>query len=155
MANAKKPTALKILQGTNQKCRSNPDEPAVVSGGLIAPDYLTEIQVERFQNLAATVGEIMLVAGRSDSDALAQLVICLDAIAIDNGILSDPDIGRFVKKDNGDTVAHPATRTIISNQQRAQALMNEFGLTPASRSKVSAGPKPKENKFAALNGKRA
>jgi P27 family predicted phage terminase small subunit len=156
MGNKAKPTTLKVLQGTARKDRSNPSEPKAVAGALVAPDYLTELQASEFNRLASMVGEIMMVAGRSDADALAQLAITLEAIAIDNQLLADPQIGPYYAKDDGTPVAHPATRRIIANQQRAQALMNEFGLTPASRSKVSAMGKADENPFAAIgNGKRA
>lgn len=154
MGNAKKPTALKVLTGTARKSRSNPTEPKAIAGGLVAPDYLTELQAEEFRRIGVMVGEIMLVAGRADSDALAQLVIALEAIAVDNALIAD--IGPYYKKDDGTPMAHPATRRIAQNQQRLQALMGEFGLTPASRSKVSAMGKADENPFASIgNGKRA
>ena len=153
MGAAKKPTHLKTIQGTNRPSRENPAEPTVEIGGLIAPDYLTEIQAERFAELAETVVGVLCVAGRSDSHALAQLAIALDAIGIDNILIAD--VGPYITRASGDVVAHPATRRIVANQQRAQALMSVFGLTPADRSRVSAGPKETKNPFAALNGKRA
>ena len=91
----------------------------------------------------------MAVAARPDETALASLAIVTAAIADDNVLLAD--VGPYTKRENGDTVAHPATRRLAANLQRQQALMNEFGLTPASRSKVAALNPNTENPFANLD----
>ena len=92
----------------------------------------------------------MGVASRDDSDALAMLAGLIVEIEEDTVLIES--IGAFYvpSEASGIIRAHPAVSRLSVNRQRAQALLGEFGLTPAARSKVSASKSVEANPFAAL-----
>jgi len=149
MANPRKPTHLKAVQGTARKDRSNASEPVASSALPTAPDYLSPRSVEKFLQLCAIL-EGMGVASRDDSDALAMLAGLI--VEIEEDIVLIESIGAFYvpSEASGIIRAHPAVSRLSVNRQRAQALLGEFGLTPAARSKVSASKSVEANPFAAL-----
>ena len=49
------PDKLKLVQGTAQKCRMNPNAPAANNGVATAPDWLSERASEIFAQLSATL----------------------------------------------------------------------------------------------------
>ncbi|QIE42322.1 P27 family phage terminase small subunit [Rhodobacteraceae bacterium SC52] len=149
MARPRKPSHLKAVQGTERKDRANPSEPVASTAIPVAPDYLSPRAVEKFLQLCAIL-EGMGIASRDDNDALSMLAGLLVEIEEDAVLLDSVGAFYMPSEESGIIRAHPAVGRIQSNRQRAQALLGEFGLTPAARSKVSAG-KPKEaNPFAAL-----
>ena len=101
--------------------------------------------------LAIRIAGRQLVLGLEDSDALANLASVLVEIEEDQVLLHSLGSPYYVpNEENGMIRAHPAVNRISVNRQRAQALLGEFGLTPAARSKVSAGKPAEANPFAAL-----
>ena len=149
MANPRKPTHLKAVQGTLQKCRANPNEPVASSALPVAPDYLSPRAVEKFLQLCSIL-DGMGIASRDDNDALAMLAGLLIEIEEDTVLLDSITAYYMPSEESGIIRAHPAVARLSANRQRAQALLGEFGLTPAARSKVSAGKKAEANPFAAL-----
>lgn len=115
----------------------------------VAPEYLSEAAAAKFSWLV-TILDGMGVASRDDTDALAMLSSLLVDVEEDTVLLNSVPAFYVPSEESGIIRAHPAINRLATNRQRAQALLGEFGLTPAARSKVSAG-KPKEvNPFAAL-----
>lgn len=149
MGNPRKPTHLKAVQGTVQKCRSNPNEPVASTAIPVAPDYLGDRAVDKFMQLCAIL-EGMGIASRDDSDALAMLASLIVEIEEDTILLESVGAFYMPSEESGIIRAHPAVGRMSSNRQRAQALLGEFGLTPAARSKVSASKPADLNPFAAL-----
>ena len=150
MANPKKPTHLKAVQGTGRKDRDNPSEPK--ASGVIpsVPDHLSEQEAAKFLTVLGYITG-MGIASVEDSDALANLASVLVEIEEDQVLLHSLGSPYYVpNEENGMIRAHPAVNRISVNRQRAQALLGEFGLTPAARSKVSAGKPAEANPFAAL-----
>ena len=84
------------------------------------------------------------------AERLAEIEEC-DELITEHGRL----IAAVVNK-NGDTSlrSNPAVAQKNEAMRHLQSLLSEFGLTPATRSKITA-PKKKENvnPFAAVNGK--
>lgn len=154
MPNPKKPTHLKAIQGTQRKDRDNPAEPVVSGGRPTAPEHLSPMEAEKFDELAGYL-EGMRVLSVEDRDALAALSVVLVEIQEDQILLNSEGAYYVPNLDNPIVRAHPAVQRLASNRQRAQALLGEFGLTPASRSKVSAKGQGEENPFGALDGMRA
>ena len=150
MANPRKPSYLKAIQGTERKDRSNPNEPIADTGRPVAPGYFTDAQVERFVELVGHI-ESIGVQSKIDAGMLADLASVECEIADDIVLLATDGPYYVPSKESGIVRAHPAVARLTANRQRAQALRNEFGLSPAARSKVSAGPQKTENPFAALD----
>ncbi len=150
MANPRKPTHLKTIQGTARPDRANPNEPVASDIPPTAPEYLSERAVEKFCELTAIL-EGMGLASRDNSDALAMLAGLLVEVEEDTVLLDSVGAFYVPSEESGIVRAHPAVARLTSNRQRAQALLGEFGLTPATRSKVSASIQEEENPFFALD----
>lgn len=137
MARGRKPTppALKVLAGTNRPCRDRPD----------APEYdLVDEFPEPPQHLNADGAEMWSKLGRQL--VAARVLQVVDLYALEQLCHAWQC---FRKKAKADMESTAAETTAL------KSLFSEFGMSPASRSKVtSSGDKPKANKFG-NNGKRA
>lgn len=149
----KKPDHLKVLSGTDQPCRMNPDQPAAREGVGMAPEWLSERSAEIFDKLSAVLHG-MGIASPDDSEMLALAASRLEEIEICTAVIEDS--GRTYEKRGEDGSlqmirSRPEVGQRNEAMRHAQSLLAEFGLSPAARSKVSAGKKENENPFAALD----
>lgn len=115
----------------------------------VAPDYLSPRAVEKFLQLCAIL-DGMGIASRDDNDALSMLASLIIEIEEDTILLESVGAFYMPSEESGIIRSHPAVTRLAANRQRAQALLGEFGLTPAARSKVSASKKVEDNPFAKL-----
>lgn len=153
MSNPRKPTHLKAIQGTERKDRANPNEPEASSALPTAPEYLSETQAEKFAALVSILDR-MRIASADNVGAIADLAVVECELEDDTVLLADIGPYYVPSKESGIIRAHPAVARLTANRQRAQALRGEFGLTPSSKSKVSALPVREGNPFAALHAGR-
>ncbi len=144
----RKPDHLKVVTGTAQKCRMNPDAPAANPGIASAPEWLSDRASEIYARVGATILG-MGIASPDDVDAMALLASRLEEVEILTAVIEDQ--GRTYLSDGGLWKARPEVSMRNEAMRHAQSLLAEFGLTPAARSKVSAGKKPDENPFGALD----
>ena len=153
MAGRKKiPDKLKLVTGTARPDRMNPDAPAPNLGTAAAPDWLSVRAEELFQQLSATLLG-MGIASPDDQVALAMLASRIEEVEIMTAAIEDGGRTYEQKDENGNVRMRRAAPEVgIRNEamRHAQSLLSEFGLTPAARSKVSAGNKDDVNPFAAL-----
>jgi phage terminase small subunit len=133
MPNRIKPRALKVLEGTLQKHRDNPNEPIYEpTSGMETPHTLRDAEAVRVFNEVREILESKFVLTRADALALAQLA---NQESMINELWMSGD--------------KPTAAEIT----QLRMLYVEFGLTPASRPKVSAaGEKKETNPFAELLG---
>ena len=133
MPNHPKPTALKVLEGTARKDRTNPDEPKYepLADGT-PPDTLRDGRaVAIWHELYSVLSGKGVV---TTADRLALTELCNQQ--------SEADEIRA----KGDSPG-PGDKTQL------RLMYCEFGLTPSSRSRVSGvGEKKKKNAFAELTG---
>lgn len=146
------PDHLKIVKGTAQKCRMNPDAPPSNPGVASAPDWLSGRAAELFDQMSATLLG-MGIASPDDRAALALLSSRLEEVEVLTAVIED--CGRTYEKRDEDgnvILSRPRPEVAMRNEamRHAQSLLAEFGLTPAARSKVSAGKPKEENPFAGL-----
>ncbi len=147
MGRKKIPDKLKIVAGTAQACRMNPDAPVPAPGVAIAPEHLSDRGSDIFSRLSAIL-DGMGIASPDDVDALTILAQRLEQIELLTVIIEDS--GFTFETDSGLWKARPEVAMRSDAMRHAQGLLAEFGLTPAARSKVSAGKRPDQNPFAAL-----
>ena len=148
MAGRKKiPDRLKVVAGTARPDRMNPKAPPPNRGVASAPEQLSERGAEIFAGLSAIL-DGMGIASPDDVAALSILAQRLDQIEILTQMVEDG--GYTFKTDAGLIKANPAVAMRSDAMRHAQSLLSEFGLTPAARSKVSAGKPAEKNPFAAL-----
>lgn len=152
MARKRKPDHLKVLAGTDQPCRMNPNAPEANLGVADAPEWLSDRASELFSQLSAILLG-MGIASPDDVHALAMLASRLEEVEITTAIIEDG--GRTYEQvgDDGSVKmvrARPEVAMRNEAMRHAQSLISDFGMNPAARSKVSASKPETKNPFAAL-----
>lgn len=142
------PDHLKLVKGTAQKCRMNPNAPVPNAGTASAPNWLSERATEIFDQVSATLLG-MGVASPDDMHALSLAASRIEEVEILTAVIEDA--GRTYQTEAGLWKARPEVAMRNEAMRHAQSLLAEFGLTPAARSKVSAGKPVDANPFAALD----
>jgi P27 family predicted phage terminase small subunit len=148
----RKPEALKLVQGTQRKDRTNPDAPKATESIPRPPAYLSARAKQIFNKMVRRLKEIG-VASATDTEAIAILAQRLEEVellskeveTVGHTYKTTSRVGEEVIKSN------PAVAMLNEAKRHAQSMLAEFGLTPASRSKVSAkGSGKAANPFGAL-----
>ena len=144
----RKPTAVKKLQGTLQKCRTNALEPQPqfdLKDFKEPPEYLTDSAKEIWSFALQQAPEGMLSS--LDYSIFAEWVILFDQFVIlSEGLKSQ---GTFVRDADGNQAVNGIINSITKTATILRGIENELGFTPASRSKVSSfkTSSEKKNKF--------
>lgn len=153
MGRPRKPTHLKVVTGTAQKCRTNPNEPQPEKGATPAPGWLSDRAAEIYAGLCAHL-DGMGVLATVDDHVVALAASRLEEIEITTACVEDG--GRTYETTNaqGEKMIRPNPMVAQRSEamRHAQSLLSEMGLTPAARSKVSASKKGESNPFKALMG---
>ncbi len=136
MANHRKPTRIKILEGT-RKDRIPKDEPKSPPGIGAAPSWLGEEAAAAWDHLAATAPDGLLT--RADSIAVelfaqtyATWMECQRATRRDGLLLTTITERGEVNK------AHPLLPTITALQKQMVDILNRCGMTPSGRASIGA-----------------
>jgi P27 family predicted phage terminase small subunit len=148
----RKPDHLKVLEGTARKDRLNPDAPAFNAGVADCPDWLSERASEIFAHFNVILLR-MGVASPDDQMALAMLASRVEEIEICTATIEDVGRTYTTTATSGDKLVRGRPEVSMRSEamRHVQSLLNEFGLTPAARGKVSASIPVKENPFAAID----
>lgn len=137
-----KPTRLKVIQGNPGKRPLDPSEPEpeVPKDVPQAPAHLSDDAAEEWEYLAPILHKLRLLTV-ADLLALERLVECYAEVrklqqVIDTAGHTFEAVGMA-----GDVIIRqrPEVRMLSDADKRLKAYLIEFGLTPAARSKVSAG----------------
>lgn len=149
-----KPTRLRILNGNASRRPLNADEPRPAEREPEQPAWLTgEAKTEwarivpelKLLRLLTVVDRAALTAY---CQAWAELAECTRLLEQEGRIFYEPVIGKKKNKKGVETLevvgnkvkAHPICRLQRDAFARVKAFLGEFGLSPASRSKVQAPP---------------
>jgi P27 family predicted phage terminase small subunit len=140
MGRPKKPTTLKLVTGTAQPCRMIKNEPEPEIRIPEAPHYLSKYAREEWARMAPLLFEMGLI---TEHDRSAFAMYCQawgDHVKAEYMIRKG---GHVITTTNGNFIQSPWVG--ISNKAKltAHKFLVEFGLTPASRTKVSAIEKEK------------
>lgn len=134
----RKPTTLKKLGGTLQPSRTNPLEPVPDVALGLPPEWLSATAKEYWQEIGGILLQMKLISYADTAamtlltDVLAQWVSVRVTIAKKGRVYELLSDGGKVFR------ARPEVAMEADLWRRAQRMLVEFGLTPASRSKVSA-----------------
>jgi len=145
-----KPTALKILEGT-QKGRAK-REPALPAGVPPMPKRLEvdQVAVEKWRELADILTR-MGVLTLGDGEALATL--CEVHSAEQSCLLQLRAGGAVMHTDLGGIKPNPAGPMYRSLVAMKASLLSEFGLTPSSRTKLATPIEKPQDDLEAFFGK--
>ncbi|MGY2133642.1 phage terminase small subunit P27 family [Hymenobacter sp. HD11105] len=147
----RKPTSLKKLAGTDQPCRTNEQEPVPDVALPLPPAWLSPAAKEYWGEIGAVLLSMKLVTA-AEGPALMLLTDALaEWVGARKVVLKS---GRTYKAmtEHG-FIMRPRPEVAIASDawKRAMRMLVEFGLTPASRSKVSAiGEKEGKDPFAQM-----
>jgi len=133
----RKPTQLKILQGTYQKCRANPNEPKPKVAIPKAPSGINRKVRAKFKEIADMAYK-MGILSEFDADAIHMCATALveyyqaTAVLLDRG----PDIEFQDKDGNPQLMRRSELAWADGAYRRASSMLARFGLSPADRSRV-------------------
>ncbi|MDA8123448.1 MAG: phage terminase small subunit P27 family [Deltaproteobacteria bacterium] len=144
------PTHLRILRGNPGKRALPKDEPVASSDAPVAPEWLSARAKEVFAQLALRLDK-MGYASSSHTEALALAAMRQEEVERCSKALEKGFKNR-VKTTSGGYVfkAKPEVAMRSEAARHLQSLLAEFGLSPASATKVVVSSKQKKNAFAAF-----
>ena len=147
----RKPTKLKLIQGTHRKDRAVSNEPMPDPEIPDPPEHLNNIAKEEYRSISKKLFDLGLLTG---IDGTALFAYCeaysvwVEACAKRNALGSD---WMTEETSNGNTIQRPLVGIINQSRKAMKEYLIEFGMTPASRTKVSAKKKEAaKNPFAKL-----
>ena len=137
MARRPKPTKIKEMQGTLQKCRTNKDEPKLDICIPQAPADLDEKAMIAFQDLGVVLHS-MQVLTIADRYGLVLLVEAWSRWREAVSVIKKKGL-TYETHNEGNTVVRPRPEVAIADKSfnQCRSMLIEFGLTPASRSKIN------------------
>ena len=135
------PTKLKVLKGTKQNCRENPNEPEYELKIPDAPDHLDKealIEWGRVSHLLYSMGLLADV----DRAMLAGYCASYSMWAKAEEALKVE--GLTIATTNGNIIQNPLVGIVNQAKKHMKDFASEFGMSPASKAKVSAKEQKKE-----------
>lgn len=145
---------MKLVRGTFRGDRANDNAPGQAPDGMRAPAWLPVGAIEHFGVLKARIEEYGLNSS-SFTETLAMAALRLDEIDQLTAIIDAEgpvyESEKFGKSGGGDPAktvlkkSHPAVKQRAEALRHLQSLLAEFGLTPATISKVNTGGKNEKN----------
>lgn len=147
----RKPDHLKVVSGTDQRCRMHPDAPTAPTGLPVAPEMLTKRGAEIFDGLVAILDE-MGIASTADTSVVMLCASRLEEVEITTALVEDNGRTYETISESGSVMhrSRPEVQQRNEAMKHAQSLLSDLGLTPAARSRVSVSKKPEGNPFQAL-----
>ncbi|GGH24495.1 phage terminase small subunit P27 family [Cribrihabitans marinus] len=133
------PEHLKVVRGTDRADRRNDDAPVCDVARPAMPETLSTTAQENWDRFCGVL-EGMGVLSLADDMALEILVETYAQVREAQEIIDAEGTHYETTSSTGGTMIrqHPAVAMRSDASRRFQSLMSEFGLTPASRSRVSA-----------------
>ncbi len=129
------PTQLKIIRGTDQPCRVKKSEPKPKANNLRRPFKLSKVASLQWRKVSRQLREAKLL---TDIDTHALAMYC-EAHAMWKGALENiQEHGAVVLSQNGSMVQSPYCHIANKSYDQAKSMLVEFGMTPSSRTRVSA-----------------
>lgn len=138
------PTELKLLRGNPGRRPLPMDEPLVPEGEIVCPEYVTGIARDIFDYYVPilagmnvlTIADVRMLAALAVTEA--EFVICTKDIDENGGRLE------VFNTEGSKWVSNPSVVQRSDAGKRMKALQVEFGLSPSSRTRVKAAPKPEK-----------
>lgn len=129
-----KPTKLKLLDGETHQDRINRNEPQPLTNGTTCPKHLTPAAKQEWKRIYPELRRMGLI---SKVDRVALAAYC-EAYALwveYKQIVADK--GALYKTALGNVITSPALSVMNKALEQMHKYLTEFGMTPASRSRIS------------------
>lgn len=135
---APKPSAIQKLEGNRSRRPINEREPIPGPGEPQIPAHLDALAKKEWRRLVPML-QRMRVLTEADGTALANL--CADCALLQRAQEAFAKTGLFVKNPKTEMIhQNPILNVIRVTTDRVTRGLREFGLTPASRSKIQTAP---------------
>jgi len=129
-----KPTHLKIVSGTDQPCRMNPDEPKPKKDKVKMPPGLTPKAQKQWKYI---VKELVDCGVMTNLDVHALRLYCEAWARYSDAAELLQKSSLITKTPNGLLMQNPVIPIMNKAFEQMMRILPEFGATPASRTKVS------------------
>ena len=151
MAGRKKtPTKLKVIKGTDQPCRMNPDEAEPDLAIPTPPEHLSQEASVEWGRVSQELYQLGLLS-RIDRAALAGYCQAYGRWVESERLLTQKGI--MVKTTNGNVIQSPLVGIANKSLEMMHKFLIEFGMTPAARARVQAKkPEDDQNKKQGFGG---
>ena len=145
------PTHLKVIKGNPGRRPLNRREPVAATALPEPPDWIGAEARDCFLSLRETLQELGY-ASASHTHALTLLAIQLTMVKQCSRILDEQGLTYTRTNTQGALVSVPRPEVAIRDAaaKQAQSLLAEFGLTPASASRIVVPSKQRNNAFSDL-----
>jgi len=145
MANPKKPTKLKVLQGTLRKDRITKNEVFPETEIPPAPDHLSKEALIEWGRITSDLYTLGLLT-KIDMASLAAYCQSFGRWAQAEIELNNSSL--LIKTTNGNIIQNPLVGIANQAMEHMRKHLSEFGMSPASRAKVSAKQETKKDEWA-------
>jgi len=142
------PPSIKDLKGTRRKWRENQNRPEPGRASDFSPPaHLDEIGAAEYVSKAELLDRLG-VFKEGDSAALAAYADAYSRwVHASKVVQMSKDKGYLIKGKRGEVMRNPALIVVNGALEQMYRFLTEFGLTPASRARVKADDKPKNNEW--------
>lgn len=140
----RKPTALKLIQGTARADRSPENEPKPEIEIPAVPGHLSDEAKVEWGRISQELAELGLLT-RIDRGALA--AYCESWAQWVEACAKVRELGVVSVSDKGNEYLNPWVGVRSKSLELMHKFAAEFGMTPASRSRISVKPKEDEDEF--------
>ena len=138
----KKPSNLKVLHGTDQPCRTNENEPKPKSATVgKAPSGMDTYARKAWERLVPVLEPLEML---TEADIETFTILCNAYGRYERSIRRLKKVEKQVDHLEDIDVIRKAEVSVEKAEQAYRMLAIEFGLSPASRSRISVGTKAKE-----------
>lgn len=151
MARPRKPTNLKILQGTYRPDRANPNEPQPEICTPEAPEFLSDRALQEWQRIAPILEKLGLL---SQVDKMALAAYCAAVARLWQAEEQLKNEGLTVTNERGRRIKNPLVDVANAATKQISLFASQFGMSPSTRSSVKAKLPEKENPLAKFLKKR-
>jgi P27 family predicted phage terminase small subunit len=149
MAGARpKPTAIKILQGNPGKRPLNMDEPKP-RGTPTCPKFLDKIAKQEWKRISKELTVCGLLTA-VDRAALTGYCLCWSRLARAEAHVQN--LGEIVRTATGDVIPNPWLGVVNRCLDQMRKYLIEFGMTPASRSRIHITQQESQNTWDEMFG---
>ncbi len=138
------PTQLKIVRGEKRPCRLKEDQPKPKADKIEKPFELSEVADEQWDKIVGQLQDAKLITN-IDTHALA--LYCESYATWTDANKWIRLKGTVVKSKNGHLVQSPFFHVANKSQDQMTKMLVEFGMTPSSRTRVSAVEGPDDDDF--------
>lgn len=144
---APKPTSLKQLAGNPGKRPLNDNEPSFDQGEIHVPYYLVEDEKMEWARLAPMLIQVGLL---TEGDEIALAILCVKIVRWKEARKRLSKSGDIFITDKGNAIQHPNVGIVNRLEADITRLITEFGLTPASRSRISVAGDDEDKSLATI-----